>query len=157
MKKIAWVIGLALLLVVNGYCGVKKATMEEVVSSIKKVEKAVKENNEDLISIYSSALEIEKRATTPYLAEQIMKKICKSSKISEKDFKKLREKHSFFDISIGWAVSQIIGTSLDEIMKEKENKSWDSILNSCFCGKNYCKKENIAPLIEKLNPKKKNE
>ncbi|MCD6407862.1 hypothetical protein J7L87_02280 [bacterium] len=152
MKKILMVAGL--IFIISGYCEVKKATIDEVKNSIKEVEKAVKESNENLIEIYSGALEIEKRATTPFLAEKIMKKICKTAGIKEKEFKKIREKHSFFDVSIGWAISQIIEIPLEKIMREKEGENWKGIINKYFSGENYCKREKIASKIIELNPRK---
>lgn len=151
MKKLLMVfLGLICLL----YAEVKKATYDEVKNSIKIIEEAVKDGKEDLVEIYSEASEIEKRATTPYLAEVIKNKICKTSKITEKQFNKLREKHSFFDISIGWAISQIIGTPLTKILEEKQKKTWEDIFNLYLSEENYANRTNIVPKIKELNPKK---
>jgi len=153
MKKLI-ILLCVVFLIGSGYASIKKATIDEVKNSLKEVEKAVKEGNEALVGIYTEALEIEKRATTEYLAEVIKKKICKTAKISSKDFDKIREKNSFFDISIGWAINQVMGIPLTKIMKEREKKNWKEIFDRYFCGENYCKRENIAPRIKELNPKK---
>ena len=152
MKKILIIAGL--IFIINGYCEVKKATIDEVKKSIKEVEKAVKESNEKLIEIYSEAIEIEKRATTPFLAEKIMKKICKTAGIKEEEFRKIREKHSFFDISIGWAIGQIVEIPLEKIMEEKRGKNWKEVIDKYFSGENYSKREKIGFKIAELNPRK---
>ena len=108
MKKVLVVLCL-FLFSISGYSATKKATIDEVKTSIDEVEKVIKTGNEVLVGIYSSALEIEKRATTDYMAEIIKNKICKITKISSNDFDKLREKYSFFDLAIGCAVSQVNG------------------------------------------------
>ena len=153
MKKILMIGGL-IFIIGGGYCEVKKATIDEVKKSIKEVEKAVKKSDESLVEIYSEALEIEKRATTPFLAERIMKEICKTAGIKEKEFKKIREKHSFFDVSIGWAISQIVEIPLEKIMEEKKRENWKGIIDRYFSGENYCKREKIASKIIELNPRK---
>ena len=152
MKKILMIAGL--IFIINGYCEVKKATIDEVKKSLKEIENTVKEGNENLVNIYSEAIEIEKRATTPFLAEKIMKKICKTAGIKEEEFRKIREKHSFFDISIGWAINQIIEIPLEKIMKEKREKSWKEIIEKYFSGENYSKREKIGFKIAELNPRK---
>jgi len=153
MKKLI-ILLCAVFLTANGYASVKKATIDEVKNSLKEVEKAVKEGDENLVEIYTEALEIEKRATTEYLAEIIKKKICKLAKIAPDNFNKIRKKYSFFDISIGWAISETGEIPFEKIMKEKENKSWKEIIDKYFSGSDYNKREEIASKIKKLNPPK---
>jgi len=152
MKKLIILLGVVFL-IGSGYASVK-VTIDEVKNSLKEVEKAVKEGDENLVVIYTEALEIEKRATTEYLAEVIKKKICRSAKIASDDFNKIRKKYSFFDISIGWAISETAGIPLEKIMKEKENKLWKEIIDKCFSGCDYNKREEIASKIKELNPPK---
>lgn len=130
------------------YGEVKKASYEEVRNSISLIEKYIKENQEDIVYILSEGIEIEKRATSPYYAKKIKDKICKSAKITEENFNKLRENFSFFDISIGWAISQIKNISLELVLKEKELKTWKEILKE-----NIKYKEEIIKKIRELNPK----
>jgi len=153
MKKLI-ILLCAVFLTGSGYASVKKATIDEVKNSLKEVEKAVKEGNENLVGVYTEALEIEKRATTEYLADLIKKKICKLAKIAPDDFNKIRKKYSFFDISIGWAISETAGIPFEKIMKEKEDKSWKEIIDKCFSGCDYKKREEIASKIKELNPPK---
>lgn len=134
------------------YAEIKKATYDEVKNSIKLIEKTVKEGKEEFLEIYSEAIEIEKRATTPYLAEIIKNKICKTGKISEKEFEKLREKYSFFDISIGWAINQTVDVPLTEILEEKETKTWEEIFKNYLCGENSPDK--VVLKIKELNPRR---
>lgn len=153
MKKLI-ILLCAVFLTGSGYASVKKATIDEVKKSLKEVEKAVKEGDENLVGIYTEALEIEKRATTGYLADLIKKKICKLAKITPDNFNKIRKKYSFFDISIGWAISDTAGIPFGKIMKEKEDKSWEEIIEKYFSGSDYNKREEIASKIKKLNPQK---
>jgi len=153
MKKLIILLCVAFL-TGSGYASVEKATIDEVKNSLKEVEKAVKEGDENLVGVYTEALEIEKRATTEYLADLIKKKICKLAKISSKDFDKIREKNSFFDISIGWAISETAGIPFEKIMKEKEDKLWKEIIDKYFSGSDYNKREEIASKIKELNPPK---
>ncbi len=129
------------------YGEVKKATYEEVKNSVQIVEEYVKENKENILSVFIEALEIEKRATNIPYAEKIKEKICKTGEIEEGEFKKLREKFSFFDISIGWALSQIEKISLDKILNERKTKSWEEIINK------YEIYQKLIEKIKELNPK----
>ncbi len=150
MKKVLVFVCL-LLFSISGYSATKRATIDEVKTSINEIEKVIKTGNEVLVGIYSAALEIEKRATTDYLAEIIKNKICKITKISSNDFDKLREKYSFFDLAIGCAVSQVDGIQIDKLMKTKENKAWEDILS---LNGNCEKVKDIITKINQLNPKK---
>lgn len=147
MKKILFIIFISSVLLV--YSEVKKATYEEIKNSIQVIKDAMIEEKEDLIPLFSEAIEIEKRATIPYYAEKIMKKVCKTGKISEDEFKNLRNKFSFFDISIAWTINQITGKSIEKILKDKEEKNWINIVQS----ESYIQKENILSKIKELNPK----
>ncbi len=128
------------------YGEIKKATFDEIKNSVNLIEETIKLEKEDFIPLFSQAIEIEKRANTQYYAEKIAEKICKTSKIEKDKLKKLREKFTFFDISIAWAINQIKGKSMEEILKEKEKSNWYDILAEI----------NINSLTEKLkelNPK----
>jgi len=153
MKKLI-ILLCVVFLTESGYASVKKVTIAEVKKSVDVVEKAVKEGNENLVGIYTEALEIEKRATTEYLADVIKKKICKSAKIASDDFDKIRKGYSVFDISIGWAISQTAGIPFEKVIKEKEDKSWEEIIDKYFSGCDYNKREKIASKIKELNPPK---
>lgn len=147
MKNIIIIFGLLTFL---SYGEVKKATIEEVKDTIKFIEDTVKTENEDLIGLFTEAIEIEKRATTQYYAEKIKEKICKTGNIKESEFKNLREKFSFFDISIAWTINQAQGSPIEKILKEKEEKTWIEVLNRIDINK-----ENLIEKIKELNPKSK--
>ncbi|MCM8808747.1 MAG: hypothetical protein NC917_04415 [Candidatus Omnitrophica bacterium] len=146
MKKLCLIfVSLSFLL----YSEVKKATYDEIKNSICVLEEAIKAENENLVSLFSEAIEIEKRANSPYYAEKIMKKVCKTGKISLEQFKKLRENFSFFDISIAWAINQITGKSIEEILREKKESEWKNV----FSDENIIQFEDILSKIKQLNPK----
>ena len=128
---------------------VKKANYDEIKNSISVLENAIKEGKEELIPLFSEAIEIEKRANTPYYAEKIMKKICKAGKIKEDEFINLRKNFSFFDISIAWTINQITGKPIEKILKDKEEKGWIDVI----CQENIFQKENVLLKIKELNPK----
>ncbi|RKY32769.1 MAG: hypothetical protein DRP67_00435 [Candidatus Omnitrophota bacterium] len=124
--------------------------VDEIKDVFKKIESAIKNGDEDLVDIFKEALEIEKRATTPSIAKMICEKICKKSSISEKEFKELREKFSFFDIVVGYGLSRALNISLMDVMKKKEKKEWKEILPEY-----YRYKDSIISEIRKINPPKK--
>jgi hypothetical protein len=145
MKKIIILFGISIFLC---YGEIKKATFDEIKKSTNLIEETIKAEKEDFIPLFSQAIEIEKRANTKYYAEKIAEKICKTSKIEKNKFEELRNKFSFFDISIAWAINQIKGKSVDEVLKEKGKENWYNILAGI----------NINTLTEKLkelNPKSK--
>ncbi|MCM8784955.1 MAG: hypothetical protein NC827_03545 [Candidatus Omnitrophica bacterium] len=146
MKKLSLVfVSLSFLL----YSEVKKATYDEIKNSVQLLEEAIREENENLVVLFSEAIEIEKRANSPYYAEKIKEKVCKTGKISEAQFKKLRENFSFFDISIAWAINQVTGQLIEKILREKQEKGWGSIISEG----NMVQFENILSKIKQLNPK----
>ncbi|MCM8818997.1 MAG: hypothetical protein NC915_05945 [Candidatus Omnitrophica bacterium] len=146
MKKVLFF--LFTLIVFTSFGKEIKASYEEIRNSISLIEKYIKENEEDIISILSEAIEIEKRASTEYLAQKIKEKICRTSKIKEDEFKNLRKNFSFFDISIAWAISQTSNIFLEKVLKEKELKTWKELLRE-----NINQKEKIINKIRELNPK----
>lgn len=146
MKKLFLIVVSFPLLI---YAEVKKATYDEIKKSVQILEETIKEEKENLVSLFSEAIEIEKRANSPFYAEKIMKKVCKTEKITENQFKKLREDFSFFDISIAWAINQITGKSIEEILREKKEKGWENVV----LVENIVQFENIISKIKQLNPK----
>ncbi|MFN4227068.1 MAG: hypothetical protein ACK4F0_02875 [Candidatus Ratteibacteria bacterium] len=146
MKKLFLIVVSFPLLI---YAEVKKATYDEIKKSVQILEETIKEEKENLVSLFSEAIEIEKRANSPFYAEKIMKKVCKTGKITENQFKKLREDFSFFDISIAWAINQITGKSIEEILREKKEKGWENVV----LVENIVQFENIISKIKQLNPK----
>ncbi|MCM8804164.1 MAG: hypothetical protein NC833_02785 [Candidatus Omnitrophica bacterium] len=147
MKKMIIMLNLIVFL---SYGEVKKASIEEVKNSIKLIEDIIKKGEDNIIDLFSETIEIEKRATTQYYAEKIKEKICKTSNINENEFRNLRENFSFFDISIAWAINQIKGIPIKEVLKEKKEKLWIEILNEIDINK-----ENLIEKIKELNPKLK--
>jgi len=128
------------------YGEIKKATFDEIKNSVNLIEETIKGEKEDFISLFSHAIEIEKRANTQYYAERIAEKVCKTAKIEKDKFKKLRERFSFFDISIAWGINQIKGKSIEEILKEKEKENWYNILAGIDIN-------NLIEKLKALNPK----
>ncbi|MCM8772744.1 MAG: hypothetical protein NC926_06975 [Candidatus Omnitrophica bacterium] len=146
MKKFIYT--LSFLLSILLFAGeTKKATYEEVKKSIELIEKFIKEGKEELIPVFNEAIEIEKRATTPYLADKIKKKICKTTKIKEEVFEIYRNKFSFFDIAIAWAINCVKGVPIEKVLEEREIKEWDEIIKNDY--------KVIAEKIKELNPKLK--
>ncbi|MCM8833487.1 MAG: hypothetical protein NC816_06185, partial [Candidatus Omnitrophica bacterium] len=60
-----------------------------------------------------------------------------------------RENFSFFDISIAWAINQITGKSIEEILREKKESEWKNVISD----ENIIQFENILSKIKQLNPK----
>ncbi len=148
MKKIVFILSIFLFSAFL-YSQIPPSNIEEIKKSLKEIESAIKSGNEDLVEVFTEAIEIEKRATTSYLAEAIAERIGKETSLSKADFKKLREKFSFFDIAIGYGLSQSVNVSIKNIMKEKEGKSWKEIFEG------YCvDKNSTISAIKKINPPK---
>jgi len=145
MKKI---IILFLISIFLCYGEIKNATFDEIKNSINLIEETVKLGKEDFIPIFSQAIEIEKRAITKYYAEKIAEKICKTTKIEKGKLEELRKKFSFFDISIAWAINQVKGKSIEDILKEKEKNNWYNILTEIDIN-------TLEEKIKELNPKLK--
>jgi len=82
------------------------------------------------LNVYTAALEIQKRATTPYQAQVIAKKIISTSKISPADFEQLRKNYNFAEISIIWAVSQTGKIPLKKLLAELKNSGIEKIMDS---------------------------
>ncbi len=145
------VIGLVLIFAVSGFAAqIKPATKEEIQQTISTINQYIDSGRENIVEIYSNAIEIEKRAVNPYLAEVIAKKILSSSKISEKEFNLMRKSHSFSEISIAWAISQIGKVPIKKVLEEIENSTLEDVLEKYACGCQY-----ISAKILELNPEKK--
>jgi hypothetical protein len=149
MKRIVLVSGILLLFSYYGICEIKPSTKNDIISSFKNIDKLTEQGKENLVNIYISAIEIEKRATNPYLAKEIAKKIIDTSKISEKDFNVIRSKNGFSEISIAWAISRLTKIPLTTIVSELNEYGVDYIVD-----KYGPECEHIASEILKLNPKK---
>jgi hypothetical protein len=145
MKKVIFLFVISVFLC---HGEIKKATFDEIKNSVNLIEETIKAEKEDFIPLFSQAIEIEKRANTQYYAEKIAEKICKTAKIEKNKIEKLREKFSFFDISIAWAINQVKGKSVDEVLKEKEKENWYNILAGIDIN-------NLIEKLKALNPKSK--
>lgn len=148
MKKIFIILG---ILSIFGWCEIKIATTDEITNSIRLIENLIKEEKENIVQILSEAIEIEKRALTLSHAEKIREKICKTSKITKKEFDNLRNSFSYLDIVIIWAVSQVKNLSINEVIKLRNEKGIEGLLSEI----DEIEKDKILEKIKDLNPRLK--
>lgn len=140
---------LVLTFVISGFAQTKPASRNEIQQTLKTIDRLIEEGKENIVEIYNSAIEIEKRATNPYLANVIAKKVIGSSGISEKEFSLLRNNYSFSEIAIVWAISKMGKISLKKVFEEIKTSTLEQVLEKYACGCEYVSSE-----ILKLNPKK---
>ncbi len=147
MFRSAAVMAFVLVFVVSAFAQIKPATRDEIQQTIKTIDRFIDAGKEKIIEIYSYAIEIEKRATTPYLADVIAKKIMVSSKIPERELDTLRNDHSFSEIVIAWAVSQFSKIPLGKVFEEIEKSDVEQVLEKYACDYEY-----ICSKILELRP-----
>jgi len=148
MVRTSVVIGLVLIFAVSGFAAqINPATKEEIQQTISIINQYIDSGMENIVEIYNNAIQIEKRAVNPYLAEVIAKKISSSSKISEKEFNLLRKNHSFSEISIAWAINQVGKVPIKKVLEEIKSSTLEDVLEKYACGCQY-----ISSKILELNP-----
>ncbi len=147
MKKIFVVVGGILISSAILFAGtIKPASLNEVSWVLKCLQKEVKANNENMVNVYSAAIKIEKRATTPWIANKIAQEIIKGAKISQKEFISLKKRYSFADISIAYAINQITNKPIEKILRLKSDIGWSKVFSKYRCSYN-----SVISKIEKLD------
>jgi hypothetical protein len=146
MKKI-FIIGGILISSSILFAGtIKPASLNEVSRVLKSLQNEIKTNHENMVNVYTSAIEIEKRATTPWIANTIAQEIIKASKINQKEFINLRENYSFADISIAYAINQLTSKPIGKILRLKNNFGWRDVFSQYNCSYNRA-----SSIIKKLD------
>ncbi|MGB9643068.1 MAG: hypothetical protein ACP5JO_06350 [Candidatus Ratteibacteria bacterium] len=137
------------LLISLSFAGINPTIKEEISSTFQTIDKLIEQGKENILHVYTAALEIQKRATTQYQAQVIAKKIISTSRISSADFEQLRKNYNFAEISIIWAVSQTGKIPLMKLLDELKNSSIEKIMDRYGLECEYMISE-----IGKLNPQK---
>lgn len=150
MLRVTGVICFIMVFTISGFAQTKPASRNEIQQTIKTINQFIEEGKENIVEIYNSAIEIEKRATNHYLANIIAKKIISASGISEKEFGLLRNNYSFSEIAIAWALSKIGKISIKKVFEEIKISTLEEVLEEYACGCEY-----VSSKIFELNPEKK--
>jgi len=107
---------------------VPPATWQEVGSNVATVIQATRLGDEPLLDIFSAALEVEKKATVQHRADAIAAAIRKTTGLTAQQFSELRQKHSFFDLAIGYGLSRVRKMGIVSVLQEREIGIWQEIL-----------------------------
>ncbi|GEM_PF-4162067 len=147
MRKILVVLVLMTGLVM---AAVKPADYTEVENTLNLIKQAMKDGQEDELTLYTAALEIVKKATVPARAEEIVTRILAGCRVKKAEFNQMRKKFSFLDAIISYAVASQTGENWKEVITKRAEKSWSQI----FQEKNLLPRflREMVQALEKLCP-----
>jgi hypothetical protein len=100
MKKCLVVLTVLALAAGAACAAVRPASKAEVSYSVERIEQFVKAGQENMVSVYGAAIEVEKQATGAQRARAIAEKVATTSKTDLADVEKIRDRSGFSELAI---------------------------------------------------------